>query len=328
MISTLCPENVAVIGGGRWARVLTEVLCDLVPPSVGISIHSLHNANAMLVWAERRGFGQRIQISSDWPQVQSGKTSAVIVVNAARDHERAIEWVLSTGIPVLVEKPVTVTAAASQRLVEIAKVRNIRFAAAHVFLFARYFENFSKYVFESGNIRRLCVHWIDPQLEERYGERKQFDPSLPIFTDCLPHVLSMIGVLVPNLPQQCENVKILRSGARVELELRIGNIPCSVQLERNGDGRQRIIEVDTTQQTLKLDFSKEPGTIISNSEIIDADPDWESKERPLARMLMAFFQWAVGGEFDSRLDIEIGLRANRVIDQVSDLYYPTEEIRL
>lgn len=320
MISALYPESVAVIGGGRWARVLTEVLCDLVPPSVGISVHSLHNANAMLIWAKSRGFAQRIQISSDWPKFHSGSVNAAIVANAARDHEKAVEWALSAGVPVLVEKPITVTAATSQRLVDMAKIRNIRFAAAHVFLFAKYFENFSKFVFESGNIRRLRVHWIDPRLEERYGERKQFDPTLPIFTDCLPHVLSMIGVLVPNLPQKCENLKFLRGGARLELELSVGDIPCNVQLERNSDKRQRTIEVDTTQQILKLDFSKEPGIIVSGSETIDADPDWMLKKRPLTRMLTAFLQWAAGGEFDSRLDIEIGLRANRVIDQVSDLY--------
>lgn len=329
MISALYPESVAVIGGGRWTRVLTEVLCGLTPPSVEISVHSLHNAEAMSAWAKEKGFGRRIQVLPEWPRFPSGKYHAMIVANAARDHEKAIEWALFAGIPVLVEKPITVTAAASQRLVNKAKSQNVRFAAAHVFLFARYLENFSRFVFKSGNIRRLCVCWIDPRLEERYGERKQFDPSLPIFADCLPHVLSMIGVLLPNLPQQCKNLKILRGGARIELELRVGDVPCNVQLERNSDKRQRTIEVDTTQQMLKLDFSKEPGIIVSGSETIDADPDWMLKERPLTRMLRAFLQWAVGGEFDSRLDIEIGVRANRVIDQVSDLYYPIlEEIRL
>ena len=48
---TISPDNIAVIGGGRWARVLTETICGLVNPSVNISIYSPHNASAMSVSA-------------------------------------------------------------------------------------------------------------------------------------------------------------------------------------------------------------------------------------------------------------------------------------
>ena len=153
-----CPDTIAVIGGGRWARVLTGVLCGLVPPSVGISVHSLHNADSMSAWVSERGFSQRIHVSSVWPQLLSVKSKAVIVANAARDHERAIEWALSSGAPVLVEKPIALTAAASQRLANLACRRSLYFAAAHIFLFAGYIENFSKIVAEAESIRFIRVH--------------------------------------------------------------------------------------------------------------------------------------------------------------------------
>lgn len=316
----LAPDHIAVIGGGRWARVLTEILCGLVPPSVGISVHSLHNVGPMSAWVLERGFGKRIQVSSDWPQFLSKGSSAMIVANAARDHKKAIEWALSAGVPVLVEKPITLTAAESQRLANIARSKEVRFAAAHTFLFASYLENFAKLVAEAGGARYLQVRWMDPQLESRYGEQKQYDLSLPIFADCLPHVLSMAGALTPGLPQRCETLKLFRGGAHLELELKLGDIPCSVQLVRNGEQRQRIIEITTGQKMFRLDFSKEPGTIVSGSTVMDGDLGWEVKQRPAARMLMAFLRWAAGGEFDSRLDIEIGLRANQVIDHTLDLY--------
>src|SRR5207248_4700196 len=94
-----------------------------------------------------------------------------------------------------------------------------------------------------------------------------------------------------------------------------GDTPCGVQLVRNGDRRQRIIEVETGEKTIKLDFSVEPGTITCGSTSIAGDPDWDVKRRPAARMLSAFLQWAASGVCDSRLDIEIGLQACRVIDQ-------------
>lgn len=315
-----CPDSVAVIGGGRWARVLTEVLCGIVPPSVAISVHTLHNAESMSVWATARGLRDRICLSSEWPQLLSAKSSAVIVVNAARDHERAVEWALSAGVPVLVEKPIALTAFASQRLADLARSRNARFAAAHIFRFARYLDHFSRLVADAGGVRSLRVHWTDPKSENRYGEHKQYDPGLPIVSDWLPHVLSIVGTLTPNLPDKCEVTKVLRGGAHLELDLVLGDIPCSVQLIRNSDRRQRVIEVTAEQKMLRLDFSKEPGIITCGRTTMVGDQDWEVGKRPAACMLMAFLKWAAGGESDSRLNIEIGLRACHIIDQVLGKY--------
>lgn len=315
-----CPDNIAVIGGGRWARVLTEELCRLVPTSAHILVHSPKNAASMSAWASERGLEQRIQVSPEWPQLDSRNSNAMIVVNAARDHEKAVERALTASIPVLVEKPIALTATVSQRLADLAGSRNVCFASAHTLLFARYLENFSNLIATAGNIKSIRMCWTDPQTETRYGEKKHFDPSLPIFADVLPHVLSMIGVLLPHLSQRCEALELFRGGAHLKLNLKFGDVPCDVELARNGDRRQRILDVTTGHQTFRLDFSKEPGNIISDSIEMSGDPDWAAKMRPVGRLLTAFLQWVAGGEFDNRLKIEIGLRANQVIDQVFILY--------
>jgi predicted dehydrogenase len=315
-----CPERIAVIGGGRWARVLTGLLCSLAPPTVRISVHSRHNAESVSVWVKSRGLEQRIEVSSEWPHLLRARSAAVIVANAARDHESAAESALFERVPVLVEKPIAPTAAASHRLVDLARSRNTRFAAAHVFLFARYLESFARLVSETGGIRSLRVRWMDPLVESRYGEKKRFDPGVPVFVDWLPHVLSITNALTPGLRQRCERLKFFKGGAHVELELVLGNIPCSVELVRNGDRRQRIVEVVTLEKTQLLDFSTEPGTIISGSQTSNGDPDWGRARGPAALMLLAFLRWAAGGEFDSRLDIELGLRVSEVIDQVANMY--------
>jgi predicted dehydrogenase len=276
----------------------------------------------MSAWALARGLGERIEISSTWPQFSAAGPHAVIVVNAARDHEKAAEWALSAGVPVLVEKPIALTVAGSQRLADLAHRRHARFAAAHIFLFARYLDRFSRLVAEAGRIRSLRVEWTDPRSESRYGEHKRYDPSLPVFSDWLPHALSILGALAPGSPGKCEITKFLRGGAHLELCLGFGDVPCRIQLARNSDQRRRIVEVVAEQKVLQLDFSKEPGIITRDSMTLVGDPDWETKRRPAASMLAAFLRWAGGGEHDSRLDAEIGLRACRIIDQAMDEYRP------
>lgn len=314
-----CPNHIAVIGGGRWARVLTGVLCELVPKNVGISVHSPHNNKSMLSWVFDRGLNTRVHCSSEWPRLPFTGSCAVIVVNAARDHERAIEWAIEARVPVLVEKPMVLSASAAERLVDLALKRNVRLATAHVFLFARYLDNFVKLVSDAGQVRSLQVVWTDPHSENRYGETKTFDSSIPVYADHLPHVLSMVGALVSNPLKKCEVLKYLPNSGQMDLIIQFGDTPCEVHLERNSDLRRRVMEAQVGQKKFRLDFSQEPGTITCSSMTRVGDHYWETQARPVARMLTAFLEWAGGGEKDSRLDVAVGVEACRLIDRVTTL---------
>lgn len=315
------PSSVAVIGGGRWARVLADMLCGLVPPCVKVSVHSPSNAKAMSAWVSERGLKDRIRVASGLPEFSSGTSNAVIVANAARDHEKSVEWALSNGFPVLVEKPLTLSLTASQRLADLARNQKTYFAAAHVFLFASYVETFSKLVAAENSIQFIRVLWMDPQSESRYGEAKSYDPGLTVYADWLPHVISILGTLIASQTLICKKLEFLRGGAHLKIDIQLGDVPCEIELVRNGDCRQRIIEVTTEQKKISLNFASEPGTIISDSQVLCGDVDWNVKPKPVSRMIGAFLLGAAGGVRDDRLDISIGLRASRAIEQVSSLYY-------
>jgi predicted dehydrogenase len=297
-----------------------EVLCGLVPSTVAISLHSRHNTKAIAAWANDREWAKRIELSSTWPQSFASGSSAAIVVNAARDHEAAVEWAIRARLPVLVEKPIALTFAGAQRLAELARDQDVRLAAAHVFLFAGYLENLSRLVADAGEVESLEIDWTDPEGETRYGERKRYDSSLPVFADWMPHVVSIAGALLPTLPEYCKSLRVGRGGAALDLELVAADVPCTVRLERNADRRRRVIRVRAGGADLHLDFSSEPGTITRGSSSFTGDRDWESGAHPVARTLAAFLRWAAGGELDHRLDIGTGLRACRIIDQVTGIY--------
>ena len=40
-------------------------------------------------------------------------------------------------------------------------------------------------------IKEVRFNWMDEPAEYRYGEIKSFDPATPVFTDVLPHILSI-----------------------------------------------------------------------------------------------------------------------------------------
>jgi predicted dehydrogenase len=318
-----CPDSIAIIGGGRWARVLARVLCEIVPGPVAISVHSRRNAGSMAAWVEAQGLGKRIGLSSAWPDSMPASPGAVVVANAARDHEVAVEWALSAGVPVLVEKPIAPTFAAARRLADGARASGVRLGAANVFLFARYLENFARLLADARGMESLRIEWTDPRGEERYGEPKRYDSSLPVFADWLPHVVSIAGALLPVPPEYCGSLRVERGGAALHIELTGGSVPCAVTMERNADRRRRILRARAGGEDICLDFSTEPGAITRGSSRAIGDQYWSSRRRPVARMLAAFLGWAAGGERDPRLDVEPGLRACRIIDQTSAMYRPS-----
>jgi predicted dehydrogenase len=306
--------NIKIIGGGRWARVILEVLCRIVDKSVKIYVYSKNNSIGMSDWISSKKIGDNIQVFKDLPNKFSTDTNAVIVVNAARDHEKFILSALKAGGHVLVEKPITLSYDTGNKIAIIAKDLNKHLTSAHVFLFANYFINFTKLVLNADKISKININWEDPGVEDRYGEKKLYDTGLPVFSDWIPHVLSMISAIASGKDFIFLSIELERGGASVTVHILAGDIPCEIILTRNGKSRKRYMDVYTETKILKLDFSKEPGTIYDGTNVIDGDTEWESNKSPLESMLSAFLKQISENVLDDRLNLEIGLKALKVID--------------
>jgi predicted dehydrogenase len=315
------PDNLAIIGGGRWARQIVEALCLLVPQSTRITLHSPRNSRAMAMWIFDRDLENRVSTFSCLPNFIPGQSNAAIVVNAASDHEASSSWVLKQECPVLVEKPLCVNSLSAQRIIDLALSKNVYLAAAHVFLFAEYMEEFTKLVTDVVKVIKIRVLWIDQHSENRYGEVKNYDAGLPVYADCLPHILSILDSFVATQDLACQKLTFFKGGRDLKINLTLGSIPCVIELVRNGNSRQRVIEVFTHTSKLTLDFSCEPGLIYVDDVVLQKDLNYQNSARPLTKMLAAFLKGAAGGRRDARLDSSIGLRSCMLIDQVASLYY-------
>jgi predicted dehydrogenase len=311
--------EISIIGGGRWARTVAGVLGSL-PSATNIVMHSRHNAASVGSWIAVRDLQTRVRVSSGWPEYGAHKPCAVIVANRVCDHAAAAGPALDAGLPVLVEKPMTIGAEEVRKLCTRAETGGAQLAASHVFLFARYLENFAAAVAPYGPIQRLDLTWQDGESDVVRGEVKAYDPAVTVFDDVLPHVLPILACLVPDVLMPSSLV-IEGGGAQVIVSAQAGPVPVAIRLSRNGQDRRRLLALETPMGLCTLDFSTEPGVISLPGGIRqDGDPLWNSARRPLGAMLEAFLIAVQGGALDERLSPGKALASAVFADAVREKY--------
>lgn len=298
------PASVAVVGGGRWARVLLDVLAGLLPPSVPLSVHSRSNAAGMRDWAKAKGLDGRLTVQDGAPAA-----AAVLVANLASDHEAAAVAALKAGAHVFLEKPLAPDAAGAERIVHAGG----RLAASQVLRWARYVDRFAQRCAQTGPLESLSVQWTSPAGELRHGEPVRLDQSLTAAADVLPHVCALVEALSGTAPTRLRSAA--REGGVERLSLDAGPLPVDVRLQRAGNARRRVVEARAGGKVLALDFSTEPGTIAGPDGAEEADPGWNTRPRPMAAMLGAFLAWAGGAAKDPRLEPATPLQACRLADE-------------
>ena len=303
------PDNVYLIGAGRWARVICLELLKFLPAE-RITVISPAHAHIFKQWAEERQLP--IRINSDLPRQDTGMRVA-IVANAARDHALTAERLMHQGISTLIEKPLACNRSDIERLIAISQQTNTFMAASHLFLFTAYISRMRRIIHAVPSFSRVNFTWEDMLAEHRYGELKQHDATLPIITDVFPHIYSILNFITPNSSVEYRGLTIER-GADIRLSLSIGQAPCEVFLSRDSKQRGRYLSFETPIGPVISNFSNEPGTLICGTRHYQGDPQWHTRASPLVQQLRAFFSACVGGVADERLSFEIDHAASHISD--------------
>lgn len=313
--------RISIIGGGRWARTIASVLCALPDRAVHVTLHSPGNFAGLEHWAAERSFAARLCVERNWPALSTSyRPKAVIVANRVGDHFRAAAGVLESGIPVLVEKPVSLWAGEIERLSAMASAAGTFLAASHVMLFTRYFQTYAAAVAVLGEGQGLRFTWTDGTSDLVRDEVKSYDAAVTVFDDVLPHVLPIVGQLKFH-DSVFEAIEVHRGGAALDIKLRSGGRPVSVLMARNDAGRRRWIEFKAGVGPATLEFTTEPGTIEIGNERQNGDPSWDSAPRPLAAMLTAFLAAAEGAVPDARLSPKLAIATASLATAVRRAYF-------
>jgi predicted dehydrogenase len=309
------PQIVYLCGAGRWARVILSILLRRLPSTTEIYVVSSSHIHVIQDWLASQDESRNVKFATELPEEHITK-SAVIVANAVPDHFATAKRALSSGFPVLVEKPLAPTTLEIGELMEFAASRDAYLAAAHVFLFARYLYNFGVVVRGNPLPTEMTFTWTDTHGEYRYGEQKTTHSSVPIVMDVFPHILSALRVMWPDAPISYSGVALEKG--HVLVKLLVSGVPCRASLSRKGMARVRRIGLRSAASSLALDFSTEPGTIITDGESYSADLEWSSRPGPLSLELETFLDCAVEGRRDDRLSPELAYEASLLVSQILD----------
>jgi len=279
--------NVAVVGGGRWGKILVRILSGIkgVSRIYFISNSNFQNVSHWIVSSsikDNNFFKVIVEKNLD-TVISNNSVKAVFVASMPANHYEDTKKLLLANKHVIVEKPFVPCTSKSLELVTLAKKNNLTLAVGLEFFCSSYLYNFRTIVESKGfREKKVSIVWQDVFKEDRHGILKLPDMTVNVFKDLFPHILSILQVLF-NLRESVIKTTLIEDGGDTCLiELEYGKLPISIKLSRKAVIPQRRIEVvDHNNQYFSLDFTNEPGIVNFNGKELPEDPHWKELPGPL-----------------------------------------------
>ncbi len=289
--------KVAVIGGGRWGRIICRVLHQLDAKVSQIHWVSQRNHQNAQAWIEE-SFPARatppgisLQLWDSWEtMLEQIQPEIAIIANMPSEHYPLAKQLLQRDIHVLVEKPLAPRSEQVEELLNLAKQRNLVLGVGLEYTMASYLYYFKQLMLEHmSEAHRVIFHWHDQAQEQKWDTLKLPDMTTNVANDIIPHILSMLSVWFDMQEVEIGDLQIAQGGDSVEMKIQYGSVPVQLSITRRAEQSCRKVEVfDSSGQRLCLDFTKEPGTIMWNSQELAPDPHWSTALRPLSAELALF----------------------------------------
>lgn len=282
MPDTSPPKTIALLGGGRWGRVLAERLYTL--PCHNIKLHwlSSHGHEENRQWIADKGF-EGIALHADEDQIWALPPDAVIIATANASHASYLRKSLQVGIPAFSEKPYALDAATAQALVDLTQEKNLCAGVDFEFMCADYVHSFKKQI-ENISLKNIRMEWHDPSHEMRHGELKHGDFTTPITQDFLPHCLSILTILLRSTQFVFQR---LNYNSDTSASVFLTHEKTNIEINLNRRASTRIRKISLNGGKACLEFSLEPGFCVIDEK--RTDYTWGAM-RPLAASLHSFLQ--------------------------------------
>jgi predicted dehydrogenase len=194
-------EGFAVIGSGYWGSNYIRLLSQMPETDLyAVCDKSQDRLNAIKPRFPEVSLYQDLD-----PILKRKEIDAVVVCTNPASHYEITKALLEAGKHVLVEKPMTLTAKTSQKLVDIAQERGLTLMVGHIFLYHPAVEKMKNYIL-NGDMGE--IHYL-------YSQRTNLGPireDVNALWDLAPHDISIFNYLLDSKPVWVSSVgtKFLR----------------------------------------------------------------------------------------------------------------------
>lgn len=284
--------TVLIFGGGRWARLYCRIIENELIQVSTIFMYSPSLHRELKVWVKQQEL-KKTRVIASLNHIHT-KPSYGFVVNSAGDHCESTIWCSTNSIDVLVEKPLCSNLVEFSAIMECLNKSTSEVSMAQVFLFSDSVAKFQKLI-RTEEIVSISLRWIDCKDEFRHGAQKNYDPSLILYQDVLPHIISIFSGFLEVKNVKLVEIDVEKGGAVIQVLLQLDEIKITLFLERMGKTRERCCEVKCINDFYELDFSTEPGIISINGNKHDFVSTTSS---PLTSMISSFLAGSDRIRFD------------------------------
>jgi predicted dehydrogenase len=275
----------------------------------------------LMGWWRASPFNGRIEIVLEPARCPAPMTGVAIIVNSACLHRVAIESALAGGYHVVSEKPLTLSHRESQQVLVRSQELGLKLFSTNTYLFADYLNVLRRDWLEGKHFSEIQLTWADAGAEIRHGQARQYDSSLPVVFDVLPHIANIVLATHGGFRPGRSELTVRAGGSAATALFACDGVVIEANMARNAARRSRRARFAGRASPITIDFSEEPGVVWSDGgRPVPADPAWQGKSRPVAEMLRAVKTYFDHGEMDDRLDPGAALLGNQLIDSVADSY--------
>jgi|TARA_Y100000294_G_scaffold176811_1_gene200312 predicted dehydrogenase len=307
--------RLGLIGAGPWGRNYIRTIDGLD----GVTLFRLASRNP-----ESAGFvGPRCEISNDWRAlIKAGDLDGVIVAAPPALHAEMTLAAVDRGLPVLVEKPLTLDIAEAEAVLDRARSKGAIVLVDHIHLYSAAWEALKR---ES---RRLGPLHAVSTVAGNWGP---FRKDTPMLWDWGSHDVAMCIDLAGRPPDRStahliETRKTPEGeGRALALELGFGDVAARIAVSNMHKDKQRLFAAAFEGGELIYDDTRDGDGKLRLKTTPD-DPGGTFKlgpGLPLERVVLAFAA-AIALGLPNMDDVELGLDVVRMLARLEETLIPSE----
>lgn len=301
--------NIGLIGAGRWGRRYIKTLDSM--PGARLARLASRNSESQLLAPSG------CAITPNWYEIaEDSSLDGVIIAVPPSLHAEVAEVAMASGIPVLIEKPMTLSLAEAQRLVNISESTQSLIIVGHTHLFSEAFRTLKQHAQKLGPLQKI---------RSSAGNWGPCRAGIPMLWDWAPHdiamCLDMLGTNPSTIFADRTGVEKLPGGEGETVEIKLNfssGVQASIRVSNIDENKSRYFEACFEEGALIYDDLAPEKLCMLSCASEASTPIAIRDSPPLSNLLTEFFSEIQAGS-NKHESLRLGLRVVEILDQCQTL---------